>query len=206
MLAPTTLKTLDFADALALVEEGAAFVDLRPTAEYLDVHIPGSLALLYESGPGMAGRARDCIPLEQSLVLLEHGAVPMQNAAAALRGKGFPVLGQVEDGINRWASARGTPVSTEVFTGTQPPDGELLDVGDPGAVRREGVRRLPVERLWHGAEGLAGDRPVVVISGYGVRAGLAVGILEQAGREVSVWRPDQRSVASWHSAQPRSGR
>ena len=97
-------------------------------------------------------------------------------------------------------------MSTEVFTGTQPPDGELLDVGDPGAVRRLGVRRLPVERLWHGAEGLAGDGPVVVLSGYGVRAGLAVGILERAGRQVSVWGTDQRSVGSWHSAPPRRRR
>ena len=62
MLTPTAPPTLEFVDALASRDEGAAFVDLRPTDDYLEVHIPGSLSLVYEFGPGMAARARDWAP------------------------------------------------------------------------------------------------------------------------------------------------
>jgi rhodanese-related sulfurtransferase len=188
VLAATTLKTLDLDDALARVDQGAAFVDLRPIEAYLDVHIPGSLALLYEAGPGMAGRARDCIPLSHALILLVDGSAHMANAAAALRGKGFPVLGQVDDGINRWSATRGAPASTEVRSDPRAPEGTLLDVGDPGTKPVEGSLRIPVERLWHRAGEVPEDRPAVVMSAYGVRAALAVGILERAGRQVVVWR------------------
>jgi rhodanese-related sulfurtransferase len=188
VLAATTLKTLSFDDALALVDEGAAFVDLRPIASYLDVHIPGSLALLYEAGPGMAARARDCIPLSQELILSEDGSAHMGNAAAALRGKGFPVLGRVEDAMGRWPATRGALASTEVVTGTRAPEGTMLDVGDPGTSGAAEALRIPVETLWHRTEEVPGEGPVVVLSAYGVRAGLAVGILERAEREVVVWR------------------
>jgi hydroxyacylglutathione hydrolase len=191
VLAATTLKTLSFDRAVALVEEGAAFVDLRPIAAYLEVHVPGSVALVYEAGPGMAGRARDCIPLSQELILLTDETAHMGNAAAALRGKGFPVLGQVEDAISAWSTARGSPASTEIVEGPQPPEGALLHVGDPGVAPQEGALHIPVERLWERV-GEVPEGTVVVLSGYGVRAGLAIGILERAGRDVRLWQRDRR--------------
>ena len=192
VLPTTTLKTLQFDGALAFVDEGAAFVDLRPIESYLEVHVPGSLALLYEFGPGMAARARDCLPLDVPLVLMVDDDAHMPNAAAALRGKGFTVLGQVEDAINRWAEARGAPASTEVVTGADPPEGTVLDVGDPGAARPADALHVPVERLWTRAGEVPDDGAVVVVSGYGVRAALAVGMLERVGRQVVVWRPRPR--------------
>lgn len=110
----TSLKTLGFDEALAAVDQGAAFVDLRPTAAYLDAHVPGSFGLLYEFGPGMAQRARDCIPLDVPLILLDLDHGDLVHATASLRGKGFTVLGQVDDAINAWAERRGTPGSTEL--------------------------------------------------------------------------------------------
>ena len=193
MLATTTLKTLDLDEALALVAEGAAFVDLRPTDSYLDAHIPGSLGLLYEAGPGMAARARDCIPLEQELILLADDFAHMGNAAAALRGKGFSVLGQLPDGLRAWSMARGTPASTEFHTGDTAPDGTLLDVGDQGGQRDPNALRVQVETLWRRTDEIPDDRPVVLLSGYRLRAALAVGILERSGREVELWRGRRRA-------------
>jgi rhodanese-related sulfurtransferase len=185
---PTTLKTLPFAEALERYDEGALFVDLRLTPAYLDVHIPGSIALLYEFGPGMAGRARDCLPLDRALLLMASDEAHMGNAAAALRGKGFTVLGEVADAVNEWVAARGAPASTEVASGPRPPGGTLLDVGDPGAGHPDGALRIPVEKLWARAHEVPRAAPVVVVSGYGVRAALAVGMLERAGSgEVIVW-------------------
>src|SRR5918992_898742 len=132
MVATSTLKSLSLEVADAAVDQGAAFVDLRPIRDYLDVHIPGSPALLYEFGPGMASRARDCLPLSLPLVLLDDGGLDLMNAAASLRGKGFTVLGRLEGGVSEWAKAHGAPASTEVVNAPAK-DATILDVSDPGA-------------------------------------------------------------------------
>jgi rhodanese-related sulfurtransferase len=188
-VAVTTLVEIPVDSALELIDRGAAVVDLRPIDDFLDVHVPGSLPLLYEAGPGMAARARDCLPLSLPLLLAHRADVDMASAAAAFRGKGFSVLGVVADIVNGWAEARGAPASTEVVTGSGAPRGTVLDVGDPGAPRVEGAVRVPVEKLWGRTHEVDAGEPVVVVSGFGVRAGLAVGILERAGREPVVWRP-----------------
>src|ERR671918_768490 len=114
MLTKPSARILSFEDAAAAVERGAAFVDLRPIESYLEVHIPGSLALLYQFGPGMASRARDCLPLRVPLVLLEDGSSDLMNAAASLRGKGFAVLGRFGGGFPEWAKSGAAAASAEV--------------------------------------------------------------------------------------------
>jgi rhodanese-related sulfurtransferase len=188
----TTLLELGFDEAVGAVDGGAVFVDLRPSQDYLDVHIPGSLGLMYEFGPGMAARARDCVPLDVSLILLDDEVSDCTHAAASLRGKGFEVLGKVTDAVNKWAEARSVK-STEVLTGDDAPDATILDVGDPGAKQHDGSTRVPMERLWMQAPDLAGESPIAVIAGFGVRAALAVGILEHAGTaDVLVWMRRRR--------------
>ena len=189
MLATRTLKRLPFEVALEAVESGAAFVDLRPIDAYLEVHIPGSLALLYERGPGMASRARDCLPLDLPLVLADLGEIDYVHAAASLRGKGFSVLGATEDAINCWAGVRGTPASTDVAEGTIEGSGTVLDVGDSGAPKVDGALNIPIDQLWKRVGEVAEADRVAVTAGYGVRAALAVGILERAGvDEVFIWK------------------
>ena len=186
MTVMTTLKDLSFETAAAAVDDGAAFIDLRPAPAYLEVHIPGTLSLPYEFGPGLASRARDCLPLDLPLVLLDEPNIDSAHVAAALRGKGFDVIGHVRDGVTEWGKSHGPPNSTEVV-GSAPSGGTLLDVGDPGAVVPDGATRIPVERLWVQTEGLVS--PVAVLAGAGVRAALAVGILERAGiEEVHFWK------------------
>jgi len=181
-----TLRNLDVDEALALVDDGARLVDLRDVGSYLEVHVPGSLELLYESGPGFNSRARDCIPLDVPLVLLDLRANDLVHAAASLRGKGFDVPGKLEDGINRWAERRGSPASTEVVT--ERPEGvTILHVGDPGTTNVEADLTIPIEKLWGRLDEVAADR-VAIAAGFGVRAALAIGMLEHAGKEVLFWR------------------
>lgn len=190
MVIAATCKELELAEAMRAVSEGAAWIDLRPTDAYLDAHIPGSLALLYEYGPGLAGRARDCLPLSLPLVLFDPGDVDVINAANSLRGKGFAVLGRVPDALNRWAAETGrSPASTEIVTGPRP-DGFLLDVGDPGvSLDAAPDAHIPIERLWSRTGEVAGRSPIVIAAGYGVRAALAVGMLERAGAaDIVMWR------------------
>ena len=194
----TTLKKLPFDAALHHLDEGAAFVDLRPTAEYLDVHVPGALALLFEFGPGMATRARECIPLDVPLVLLEDDSSDLRHAAASLRGKGFSVPGYTSDAINQWVATSHRPASTEVIDSTRAPGGLILDVADPGASPPESALRVPADGLWRSSGDLARHSRIVVAAGYGVRAALAVGILELAGvADVAFWKTKRRAAARW---------
>ena len=190
MLVPSTLRDLDLEGAIATLGSGGALVDLRPLEPYLEAHIPGSLPLVYEFGPGMQSRARDCVPLSVPLVLLDPGDVDTSNAAAALRGKGFTVIGRVVDALNQWTESRGTLASTEVSDDAAPPEGQVLDIGDPGAPSPPGAWKVPVEQLWARAAEPVEGRRLVVAGGYGVRAALALGILEHAGAErPMLWRP-----------------
>src|SRR5919106_2471843 len=186
MLTKPSARILSFEDAAAAVERGAAFVALRPIESYLEVHTPGSLALLYEFGPGMASRARDCLPLSLPLVLLVDGGSDLMNAAASLRGKGFTVLGRLEGGVSEWAKAHGAPASTEVVDAA-PEGATVLDVSDPGAPETDGAVTIPIERLWTRVNELEGKGPAVVHAGRGIRAALAVGMLERAGIDVVFW-------------------
>ncbi|MDQ3981410.1 MAG: hypothetical protein M3271_01870 [Actinomycetota bacterium] len=189
MTVTTTVKRLAFDEALEVIGLGGAFIDLRPTGDYLDAHVPGSLDVVYEDGPGMPARARDCLPLGIPYVLLDLGHGDLPRAAAGLRGKGFDVAGSVEDGLNRWAGKGERIASTDVLTGDRLPDATWLHVVDPGAIAPEGAVTIPADDLWPRCDELDRSRCVTVVAGYGVRAGLAVGILERNGfADVAFWR------------------
>ena len=188
MLANTTLMGLTFDDAMGLVGGGATLVDLRPVVDYLDVHVPGSLSLEYEVGPGLASRARDCLPLDVTIVILDLGAGDPMRAAAALRGKGFDVAGAVQDGLNRWAERNALASTETVSSPVAPVGGTILGVGDRGAKDEDADVHIPLEQLWARAGELRDRGGIVVAAGYGVRAALAVGILERAGIDkIAFW-------------------
>lgn len=198
MAVTTTVKRLTFDEAMEVVELGGAFVDLRPTAPYLDAHVPGALDVVYESGPGMPTRARDCLPLDIPYVMLDLGYGDLAVAAAGLRGRGFEVVGSVDDALNQWAGKGRRIASTEVLSGGGAPGGTLLHVADPGAAAPEGAVTIPADDLWSRCGELDRSSTVVVVAGWGVRAGLCVGILERNGFEdVAFWRsqPDRRGMA-----------
>ncbi len=186
----STVRQLKLSEGLGhLGEGGATLVDLRPVTSYLESHIPGSLALVYEFGPGLAGRARDCLPLDLRLILLDPGDVDLGNAAAALRGKGFTVVGGVEDALDAWSESGEALGSTGTIGPHDAPSGQVLDVGDPGAAPPGGAFSIPIEGLYGRAAELDGVAPVTLAAGYGVRAALAVGILEQHRVEkILFWR------------------
>lgn len=144
----------------------------------------------------MAARARDCVPLDIELVIDQPPSLSdddVTNAAAALRGKGFTVVGKVTDAINRWAKARSTPASTEVLESSKPPAGTVLSVGDPGAPAASDSLHIPVEKLWSRIDEVPHSGRVMVVAGFGVRAALAVGILERHGlSDVAVWKSAAR--------------
>lgn len=189
----TPVRPLTLTEANAHVADGAAFVDLRDVDDYLDVHIAGSFGLEYERGPGLAGRARDILPPAIPLVLLDEGDTDVPAAAAALRGKGFTVIGALPGGVSTWADSLGTPASTERSDDRVPPAGRLLDVGEAGAPQTEDDLRIPIEELAARTAEVPAQERIVICAGRGLRAALAVGILERAGiGDLVFWSPAVR--------------
>jgi len=176
------LRNLTPARARELLAGDALAIDLRPVGEYLAGHIHGSIPLLYEAGPGLGGRARDLLPLEARLVLLDDGVSPVERAADSFRGKGFDVVGVLTGGVRAWADPL---VTTPVIQLADTPDVlALINVSDPGTVLPPGHgvgASIPVERLWDKAGELGRNWDLGILAGYGVRAAAAVGILETLG-------------------------
>ena len=163
--------------AASVLEEGLA-LDLRPIPQYLEKHLRGSISILWEQGPGFATRARDLLPLNARLILLEDESSPLQEAASRLRGKGFDVEGYLsaEDlgQLGKLIPTRSVPIEDAGSL-------HLLHVGDPGTVHEGRSVRIPAERLWDGLSELNTSYRIGVLSGFGVRAATAVGILEKFG-------------------------
>ena len=178
----SVLRNLTPARARELLAGDALAIDLRPVGEYLAGHIHGSIPLLYEAGPGLGGRARDLLPLEARLVLLDDGVYPVERAADSFRGKGFDVVGVLTGGVRAWADPL---VTTPVIQLADTPDVlALINVSDPGTVLPPGHgvgASIPVERLWDKAGELGRNWDLGILAGYGVRAAAAVGILETLG-------------------------
>lgn len=161
---------------------GGLLIDLRPIDAYLERHFRGSIPLLFEAGPGLGGRARDLLPLDARLILLDDGTSPLEDAAASLRGKGFDVAGFVASGVD--ATGIGGLVTTPVASRNYPgPVRVFLNVADPGTVADGDSLFLPVDRLWQKHTGLDRNENIGILAGWGVRAAAAVGILENLGFE-----------------------
>lgn len=191
MITTSTLRALRSDRVRQVLEAGGVVVDLRPIHDYLSAHILGSIPLLYEAGPGLGGRARDLLPLDSRILLLEDPTSPLDKAADAFRGKGFEVVGYIAGGVDAWQTGPLGGTSIIALANTLP-DLFLVDVADPGtaipALRRPPLR-IPVELLWERVGELDPSKPVGVLAGYGVRAAAAIGILEHLGlRELTYVR------------------
>lgn len=173
----TMLRALDVEQCGRVLREGGLFIDLREVPEYLRGHIRGSIPIQWEPGPGFTTRARDLLPLDAGLILLDDGASPLEDAAEGLRGKGFDAAGYLPRGASQWPLAT-TPVVTVDRPGAVT---LLLNVGDPGTIPRGEALRLPAEHLWGRAGELERDGVIGVLAGWGVVAAAAIGILEHLG-------------------------
>jgi rhodanese-related sulfurtransferase len=175
------LRALDPEKILRVVGQGGLLIDLRAVDDYLARHVRGSIPLLFERGPGLSGRARDLLPLDARLVLIEDGTSDLEDAAASFRGKGFDVAGYLKSD-----QAEAPPLQTvstpDVSINYRDARLVLLDVADPGTLDRpEGTILIPAETLWQQARELDPGSMLGILAGWGVRAASAIGILENLG-------------------------
>jgi len=178
----STVRSLTPERAQEILRDGGLAIDLRPVDTYLAGHVAGSIPLLFEAGPGLGGRARDLLPLDARLVLLDDGVSPLEKAADAFRGKGFDVVGSFAGGVAGWP---GGSVATPTIALADARDVlALVALADPATLvpPEHGVgARIPADRLWTGAGELGRNWDLGVLAGWGVRAAVAIGILEHLG-------------------------
>jgi rhodanese-related sulfurtransferase len=182
LLTSTTmaLRSVDVDRAQTILSRGGLLIDLRLIDEYLERHVRGSIPLLYEAGPGLGGRARDLLPLDARLILLDDGKSSLEDAAASFRGKGFEVVGLIERGVGGWPYQDLTSTRTQSVD-TWEPGHHMLDVADPGTIPPPTATFIPAERLWTKAAELDPTFHFGILAGWGVRAAAAIGILEKLG-------------------------
>ncbi len=174
------MRPVDIEKAKGILSRGGLLIDLRLSDAYLERHVRGSIPLLYEAGPGLGGRARDLLPLDARLILLEDGGSSLEDAAASFRGKGFEVIGLIERGVSGWAHQEVVSTPSQPME-TWEPGHHLLDVADPGVVSPGNATFIPAETLWTRAADLDPTFHYGILAGWGVRAASAVGILEKLG-------------------------
>jgi rhodanese-related sulfurtransferase len=174
------LRSLDPERARTILSRGGLLIDLRLVDQYLERHVRGSIPLLYEAGPGLGGRARDLLPLDARLILLDDGKSPLEDAAASFRGKGFEVVGLIEKGVSGWPYQDYTSTPSQAVD-TWEPGHHLLEVADPGTIVPANSTFIPAETLWTKAAELDPTFHYGILAGWGVRAAVAVGILEKLG-------------------------
>jgi rhodanese-related sulfurtransferase len=185
-----SLAKLDAAAVAALIDAGAAVVDVRTGREYDRAHIPGSYSIGLE-GPWSAWVGW-LVPRGRQIVLAGGTDAQHREAHRQLYRIGFDtVVGALDGGMDTW-SASGRDLSTF----------ETVDVEDMAAwilsaepmtvvdARDEhewagghvpGAVHIYVPDVPYRADEIPREAPVAVHCASGYRAGIAASLLEQAG-------------------------
>ena len=184
------LVTLSADDVAALMDEGAAVVDVRVGRDYDRAHIPGSYNVGID-GP-VSAWVGWLIPRGRLIVLIGASDRDLRKAHRQLLRIGFDtVAGVLDGGIDAWSSS-GREVSTFETVDVEDmaqwvlsaaamtvvdtrDESEWVDGHVPGAVH------IYVPDVPHRAGEIPGEAPVAVHCASGYRAGIAASLFEQAG-------------------------
>jgi hydroxyacylglutathione hydrolase len=174
----------------AMMDEGAAVVDVRPGREYDREHIPGSYSIGID-GP-VSAWVGWLIARGRLIVLAGGTDAQHQKARRQLLRIGFDTIaGALDGGMDAWRSS-GREVSSfesvdiedlaEWVISAEPMT--VVDVRDENewvAGHVPGAVHMYVPDVPHHADEIPHEAPVAVHCASGYRAGIAASLLEQAG-------------------------
>jgi hydroxyacylglutathione hydrolase len=184
------LATLSADDVAALMDDGAAVVDVRVGRDYDRGHIPGSYNVGID-GP-VSAWVGWLIPRGRLIVLVGANDRDLRKAHRELLRIGFDTLaGVLDGGIDAWSSS-GRELSTFETVDVEDlaqwvlsaaamtvvdtrDESEWVDGHVPGAIH------IYVPDVPHRAGEIPREAPVAVHCASGYRAGIAASLLEQAG-------------------------
>lgn len=179
------LPSLPVAHVRALMEQGAAVVDVRAVEEYAAGHLGGSVAntLRPQFGSFLSWTVPDP---STPLVFVTGEHTDRRELVRQCLNIGYENLaGELAGGVEAWRTAGGALVSTPTVDASGLEALAVVDVRQasefaeghvPGALSVElGALRQSLSDLPHG--------PLVVMCGHGERAATAASVLESAGRD-----------------------
>ena len=183
------LKAITAQELKAMLERGATALDVRPGAEFVAAHVPGSVSIPL-SGQ-FASWAGAVLGLAAKPVLIAANAEQVSEARVRLARIGIEdMAGYLRDGVEGWRQA-GLPVAQVPQITVQELASRLAN-GGIGVldVRREaefeaghidGADWHPLDRFKAALPEIGKDAPVAVHCKSGYRSLIAVSLLERAG-------------------------
>ncbi len=187
-------RGLAIREAIPLLQRGAALLDARPKADYVQAHVPGSIHL--ELNDQFSNRAGFVLPPDAPIVLLLARPEDYARAVIGLARVGFDdVRGYLADSLEAW-EAYGLPIASGDIRDIQAIELKALmdsdhaqrpvviDVREPWEYaqgRVPGARLMPLGQLHARLSELNPEQPVAVICASGSRSLSAALVLGQKG-------------------------
>jgi glyoxylase-like metal-dependent hydrolase (beta-lactamase superfamily II) len=182
---------LDAKRVRALVDGGAAVLDVRRNVEFGAGHVPGSVNV--GLGGQFASWVGTLLDPERDMVLVASSEDEVREAVVRLARVGFErVVGYLDGGVDAWRAAGldlAAIAQIEVSELRDRLDGgdaslQVVDVrrpGEYGGGHVPSARNAPLDRLTSSLEGLDATRPTAVICAGGYRSSAATSLLEARG-------------------------
>jgi glyoxylase-like metal-dependent hydrolase (beta-lactamase superfamily II)/rhodanese-related sulfurtransferase len=191
VLGDLQVRPLDLDHAIPHFQRGAALLDLRPKADFIAQHVPGSVYLAADDQ--LANRVGFILPPDQPVILLLAPDADAQALGYSLARVGYErVLGYLAGGIAEWAAA-GLPVTAGDIQDVSPAElSELLianhlvviDVREPWEYAQGHIpaaRLIPLGQLATSLADLDPAQPVATVCASGSRSQSAAALLGQQG-------------------------
>ena len=187
-------KPLSLEKAIEYFQRGAAMLDTRPKADYVEKHVPGAVHIAADSNQ-ISNRIGFVLPPNLPIVLVVEDEQAYQQVVYSLARVGYDqsVMGYLVEGLQAWEE-RGLPVTSGDIQDITPEDlGDLLangngnrpvvlDVREPWEFRQghvPGAVLIPLGELGQRVSELDPDKPVAVICATGSRSQSAAALLGQ---------------------------
>lgn len=183
---------LTIQEAIPHFQRGAALLDTRPKADYVDKHIPGSVHL--EADNQLSNRIGFVLPSNMPLILLLSDPKEYQQVVYSLARVGYDnVIGYLSESLKTW-EALGLPLTSGDVCDIEPKDlHDLLQTDERPIVVdvREAweyaqghipnAKLIPLGELNRRINELDPNQPVAVICATGSRSQSAAALLGQKG-------------------------
>lgn len=193
-LGEPTPRSLTIQNAIPYFQMGAALLDLRPRADFVKTHIPGSVHM--EADDQLSNRIGFVIPPQVPIILLLADPADYRRVVLSLARVGYDnVAGYLADSLDTWR-ALGLPLTSGDVKDIAPAElkklldagnGErplVIDVREPWEFQGghlPGARLIPLGQLGTRIGELDPRQPVAVVCATGSRSQSAAALLNQKG-------------------------
>lgn len=174
-----------------LQQENHRAIDTRPSPEFIESHIPGSISLSLSNIGQLVGWALR--PSQNFSIILRNEVDDLRLAKAMLHRIGYDdIRGYLKNGIDTWTNSGREDssmesMSLEVFGAYQTrSEMEIIDVREPyeyDEERIEGSTSFPLTKFEEDAKNIKSDRPIATICPGGYRSTTAASILMRKGKK-----------------------